>query len=275
MQSANQITTSRSAASRRRRAIPSKKTECTRLCTGQKLRRIPLATKTDGNGATPVPSKLRLPRTLPRPVLGEVDLTSSHNHLAHIPPEYVREKLLGSLPSMRTSLAAVKCTLNSTRLAKAAQILANDIVSAYPPTHMLAIHGTASSSSNTQAVSLFPVHDIVFAAHCATFPVLPSSQPTTTDSTISVPIVPMRLPSPETFSILQGYLYTQQPSFLRSALKTPLEAEGDFLRLAAHAHKIKGLWANACLLGVVDDRVFEVVEEAWTRVLDAMQTASS
>ncbi|KAJ7057171.1 hypothetical protein C8F01DRAFT_1028755 [Mycena amicta] len=260
---------------RRRRSCAPRKLECARLCSVQKLRRTPFATKmNETNGAIHTPSKLSLPRVLPRPVLGEVNLALSHSHLGDVPPEYVREKLLGLLPSMRTALSAVKCTVNASRLAKTAQILLNDAVSAHPPTHMLAVYTDALCSS-TRAVSLVPVHDIVFAAHCATFPVLPTATSTTDTTSISVPVVPIRLPSPETFSLLHAYLYTQQPSYLRTALKTPCDADGDLLRLAAHAHKVHGLWRNACILGVVDERFYEIVEEAWAQTLSAMQACSS
>ncbi|KAJ7057184.1 hypothetical protein C8F01DRAFT_1233606 [Mycena amicta] len=231
---------------RRRRSCAPRKLECARLCNTQKLRRTPFATKmNETNGAIHTPSKLSLPRVLPRPVLGEVNLALSHSHLADVPPEYVREKLLGLLPSMRTALSAVKCTVNASRLAKTAQILLNDAVSAHPPTHMLAVYTDAPCSS-TRAVSLVPIHDIVFAAHCATFPVLPTAT-STTDTTLD----------------------------LRTALKTPCDADGDLLRLAAHAHKVHGLWRNACILGVVDERFYEIVEEAWAQTLSAMQACSS
>ncbi|KAF7319320.1 hypothetical protein HMN09_00269600 [Mycena chlorophos] len=259
---------------RRRRSCAPRKLECASTCTAQKIRRAPLATKTDSNGATPGPSKLRLPLTLQRPVLGEVNLAPSHPHLANVPPQYVRDQLPELLPGMSAALASVNHVAQTSRLPKHIQLEENDTVSAYPPTHILAVYDDAPlpAGTSTRPVSLIAIHDLVFASHCSRFPVLRSF---TSPSPLSIPVVPIRVPSLETFSTLRGYLYSQQPSILRAALKTPCEADGDLLRLAAHARKIYGLWQNACLLGLVDARAFEVIEESWERVLDAMKACSS
>jgi hypothetical protein len=39
--------------------------------------------------------------------------------------------------------------------------------------------------------------------------------------------------------------------------------------------KIHGLWRNACSLGVVDEKLYELIEDAWETTLAAMQAASS
>nr|GAT55417.1 predicted protein [Mycena chlorophos] len=267
-------TAAQQISSRRRRSCAPRKLECARTCTAQKIRRAPLVTKTDANGARPGPSKLRLPLTLPRPVVEEVNLAPSHPHLANVPPQYVRDNL--PLSGMSASLAAlsVKHIVPTTHLPGTIHLEATEAVSAYPPTHILAVYDDALLRTGRRPVSLVPVHDIVFAAHCSRFPVLPTSASTSTSSPI--PVVPLRVPSLDTFSTLHAYLYTQDPSVLRTALKTPCEAEaeGDLLRLAAHAQKIHGLWRNACVLGLVDTdgRAFEVIEEAWGQVVGAMKS---
>ncbi|KAF7321115.1 hypothetical protein HMN09_00199300 [Mycena chlorophos] len=270
-------TAAQQISSRRRPSCAPRKLECARTCTAQKIRRAPLATKTDANGARPGPSKLRLPLTLPHPVREEVNLAPSHPHLANVPPQYVRDNLPFS--GMSASLAGlpVKPILHTTHLPETIHLEATDAVSAFPPTHILAVYDDAPSPAGTnvrRAVSLVPVHDIVFAAHCSRFPTLPTSASTSTPTTI--PVVPLRVPSLETFSTLHAYLYTQDASVLRAALTTPCkaEAEGDLLRLAAHAQKIHGLWRNSCVLGLVDTdgRAFAVIEEAWGQVVGAMKS---
>lgn len=66
-------------------------------------RRIPLATKCNANGnLAAAPTTLSLPRTLPRPVLAEVDmssLVSAYPNLAGTPAEYIRDHLPLSTPT--------------------------------------------------------------------------------------------------------------------------------------------------------------------------------
>ncbi|KAK7001060.1 hypothetical protein R3P38DRAFT_3284860 [Favolaschia claudopus] len=244
-------------------------------------RRIPLATKynADSNLATTPtsPTRISLPCTLPRPVLGEVDaslLVEAYPDLAGIPAEYLRDRLPLSAPSMCAALTAVQTTASSSVLPKELQILMNDTVAAACPTHMLAVYTDAPVAFGTKRhVSLFPIHDIVLRAHCANLPAFAPSHPSTSASHATVPVVPLRIPSPETFTLLHGYLYTQHsPSFL-AALAPPCAS--DLLQLTTHASKIHGLWRNACALGVVDAPLYDIIEDSWERTLAAMQSCSS
>ncbi|KAJ7120971.1 hypothetical protein C8R44DRAFT_705717 [Mycena epipterygia] len=242
-------------------------------------RRIPLATKYNANGnVAPAPTKLSLPRTLPRPVLAEVEMSSLVNaypNLAGIPVEYIRDRLPLSTPTMRAALKAVETSVPKGSLPKELEILMNDIVSAACPTHMFAVFGDAPLGfGQKRPVNLYPIHDLVFGAHCTTLPALPASQPTASTSTshAAIPVVPLRLPSPETFPLLHSHLYMQQPAALLAALAPPCEA--DLLRLAAHARKVYGLWRNACALGVVDTQLYDIVEASWERTLAAMHACS-
>ncbi|KAJ7481727.1 hypothetical protein FB451DRAFT_1085388 [Mycena latifolia] len=259
-------------------ALPSKLECAARAQVVAHKRRIPLATKYDintGNVAA-APTKLSLPRTLPRPVLGEVEMSSlldAYPHLAGIPAEYIRDRLPLSTPTMCAALQAVELSPPKSSLPKELQIIMNDAVSAACPTHMLAIYGESPVAfGKKRHVALYPFHDLVMGVHCANFPTLPASQPDATASHATLPVVPLRLPSPETFALLHSYLYTQQPATLLAALAP--SCESDLLQLAGHATKVHGLWRNACALGVVDARLYDVIEASWAHIVAAMQACS-
>ncbi|KAJ7792244.1 hypothetical protein B0H14DRAFT_2394725 [Mycena olivaceomarginata] len=245
-------------------------------------RRIPLATKYNVNtngAAAPATTRISLPRTLPRPVLGEVDLTSlahAYPNLTGVPAEYIRDLLPSSTSSMRAALQAVKTSgMCSSSLPKELEIIMNDTVAAACPTHMLAVYNDAPLGfGQKRHVSLFPMHDLVLRAHCARLPTLPRSQPSTSSPSATIPVVPFCLPSPESFPLLHAYLYTQQPAILRASLAYPCESASDLLQLATHASKIHGLWRNACTLGVVDSQLYDVIEASWEHTLSAMQACS-
>ena len=58
--------------------------------------RQPLSVRNATNAARREPAAVRLPRTLARPQVGEVDrkpIESAHPELAHIPTEYIRKGL--------------------------------------------------------------------------------------------------------------------------------------------------------------------------------------
>ncbi|KAJ7701842.1 hypothetical protein B0H17DRAFT_1327468 [Mycena rosella] len=241
-------------------------------------RRIPLATKYDVNtgNVAPAPTKLSLPRTLPRPVLGEVKMSpilDAYPNLAGVPAEYIRDCLPSSTSSMRAALQALSTSELTGGLPKELQIIMNDVVSAACPTHMFAIYGDAPLAfGQKRHVSLFPFHHLVMGVHCAILPTLPASQPIATASHNTIPVVPLRVPSPETFALLHSYMYTQQPAILLAALAPPCES--DILQLASHATKVHGLWRNACALGVVDSSLYDVLDASWAATIAAMQACS-
>jgi hypothetical protein len=171
------------------------------------------------------------------------------------------------------------------------EIVVNDIVATHCPTHMLAIYAN-NNASQKRKVTLFPTHQLVLAAHCNYLPPFPASHPDATNPTVQVPVVPLCLPSPETFSILQSYLYTKRvDALLAMLLPAPpstlsdtnvplpdmikrlthhLAASGNMPLLARHAMIINGVWRNACALGVHDDKLWNSIEVAWEAVVGAM-----
>ncbi|KAJ7291025.1 hypothetical protein C8J57DRAFT_1271160, partial [Mycena rebaudengoi] len=141
---------------------------------------------------------------------------------------------------MQAAVHAVETSIPKYAFPKELEIIMNDIVVAACPTHMFAVYSNTPLAINQKRrVSLFPIHDIVFDVHCANLPALPSSHSATVSAHKTIPVVPLCIPSPETFSLLHSYLYTRQPETLLSALDGPCET--DFFQLASRAMNIHGL----------------------------------
>jgi hypothetical protein len=168
------------------------------------------------------------------------------------------------------------------RLPRRLEVLVKDL-SADTPTHLFAVH-----SKPTTRVSLYPVHALVFAAHCANLPPIPhtnSAAPAEDGKKIVLPVVPLCLPNPPTFSMLLNYLYTKRGDHLLSVL-LPIPARGQkpqlkqlsrtaattftVQALLSYAAKVHGLWCNVTALGVFDERLSQVIEVAWEVLLDAL-----
>jgi hypothetical protein len=175
------------------------------------------------------------------------------------------------------------------------------------PTHMLAVYSRQcrTAPNPPRRVTLWPIHNIIMAVHCAHLPALPKSTATEPDSVgqMTLPVVPLCLPSPETFSRLSTYLYTKNASHLLTTLLptgplTPasilsldkyLDCDSPELQqfscklratytpyaLLTHAMTINGVWRNVCALGVFDDQLWEVLDLAWESILGALDWAEA
>jgi hypothetical protein len=203
---------------------------------------------------------------------------------------------------MMQVLSSVEATPVKNSLPKELTVMVNNF-SSDMPTHMLAVYSRQSSVSPnpTRRVMLFPTHNIVMALYCAHLPMLPKSTATEPDSVgqMTLPVIPLCVPSPETFSRLSSYLYTKDVSHLLSMLlptgmltPTSLLTLGDMLdadapevqqfsnklratytphALLTHAMTINGLWRNVCALGIFDARLWEVLDLAWDIVIGALE----
>ncbi|KAF8630017.1 hypothetical protein AX15_003149 [Amanita polypyramis BW_CC] len=226
----------------------------------------------------PTTSRVRLPRTLPRPALREIDMTiieEAFPDLKDLPPQYIRDKLAVVAPHMLAALRCVQTSLpNSTMPAEleAELIPETEEARANPPTHYLAVYGSSSSEGRTK-MTLFPSHQLVFSSHCANLPALPSPPPSTSETTRVLPVVPVRLPVPTAFPLLYAYLYTKSTDILRSALAP--EHESDVASLTRMAALIQGIWQNTCVLGVVDRTLYDTLDYAWGRVMTALESIRS
>ena len=149
------------------------------------------------------------------------------------------------------------------------------------PTHIFAI--CSSVASQKRRAVLYPVHGLVVAAHCANLPVLPQSQPQSGATNVSLPVVPLALPSPPMFPLLLAYLYKGRVQEVLSALfpfgvadaaprdhlKRTIEAcsVSGLLSLAMKTH---GLWSIVATLGIFDQPLWRTIEYAWATLLDAI-----
>ncbi|KAJ7130454.1 hypothetical protein C8R44DRAFT_872255 [Mycena epipterygia] len=88
-----------------------------------------------------------------------------------------------------------------------------------PPRTLRACRGPASYSTHALAIApagkdvggpyaIFPVHAVVLAAHCATLRRCSRPAPAHSHSSVSLPALPLALPSPQAFAILHGFMYT-------------------------------------------------------------------
>ncbi|KAI0795473.1 hypothetical protein C8Q75DRAFT_712202 [Abortiporus biennis] len=193
---------------------------------------------------TAVPPSLQLPRTLARPTFNEVSretIIAIAPELAEVPMEYVRKHLAGQANEMlgALSLLTIPSSLPRSRLASSldAPIRPTSSVpsSSAFPTHILAISSSRTSPSmpatptvasfaaqpNMSAsatIPLYPTHALVLAAYCTLLPPLPRSRPNNRSATINLPIVPLNVPSAETFPSLHAYLHTRRADSLLGAL---------------------------------------------------------
>ncbi|KAJ7825834.1 hypothetical protein B0H14DRAFT_3874269 [Mycena olivaceomarginata] len=125
----------------------------------------------------------------------------------------------------------------------------------------------------------------------------PASPPSSRSSSITLPVLPLALPSPQAFAILHAYMYTHridaalgallplppatrrrrwrprspQPSTRHALSAHLLAAAGTSLSaLMAHAGHVKELWQDMVALGVYDPALWAAVDLAWEVVLGAM-----
>jgi len=285
--------------------------------------------------ATPT-AKIIFPRRLARPDFKPVpqsSLVAIDPELEGVPTQYLHDKLQprgAKLLEILTSTSSAPVTGLPAEIEVLMKAMCDEVDM---PTHMLAVHSKATTRPNGSAVAqgkrpvtLFPIHDIVLAAYCANLPPLPPStrqivetrsRPSTTtedeamaddssdsDSslqkaqTIKLPIVPLCIPNPPTFPILQSYLYTKRVDQLLARLLpaippsesspaspvTPELAVADALdklkstfsshyssqALLQHTLTVHGLWSNICVLGITDERLWRTLDLAWDVLISSM-----
>ncbi|KAI0050342.1 hypothetical protein FA95DRAFT_1487496 [Auriscalpium vulgare] len=246
---------------------------------------------------------VRLPRHLAHPETKEISkevLAAVEPGIAEVPLEYIHGVLYEAGPSMLKVLGGVQASPAKDKLPKELSIIVNDL-SAEMPTHMVAVYSRLSNTTRRR-VTLYPIHNVMFATHCANLPALPPSHPTpptTPGSRITVPVVPLCLPSPPTFPHLSAYLYGKRADVLlasllpcappafdksgtdedrqRAAIKqfaSKLAATYTPHALLQHAMRVNGLWRNACVLGVFDDALWATIDLAWEVLLYALAIAT-
>lgn len=171
------------------------------------------------------------------------------------------------------------------------------------PTHVLAV-ASSKASANEHAL-MFPIHNIVLASQCSSLPRLPPSSPAA-HGTLTVPILPLALPSPAAFKIIHSYLYTHSlESVIKSLFPLPsgfvhglshhtvqstlasgtslhqlssylCSSSGSSLQaLTTHAAHVKELWQDLVALGLHDPELWDTIDLAWEIVLGALNLAAA
>ena len=160
-------------------------------------------------------------------------------------------------------------------------------ISAHAPTHILAIQ-----AKHIKRMFLYPVHAIIFATQCASLPPFPHSHPTTpaeAGGKLTLPVLPLLIPSPSTFPIINEYLYTKCVDRIYAVL-LPISVPGarrsthhfsetcaatfTVQALLSYADRVHGLWANVEALGVFDERLSQAMEMAWEVLLGALMIST-
>lgn len=92
------------------------------------------------------------------------------------------------------------------------------------PTHVLGV-----TDKTRKELQLFPMHDVLFASHCAYLPYLHAPEiPLEVEThgngamTLTVPVIHYELPDPKSFHLLYTYLYRHDVNQLLGALLPPL-----------------------------------------------------
>ena len=154
------------------------------------------------------------------------------------------------------------------------------------PTHILALQSTRSDQK-----FLYPSHALLLAAHCTGVPPVPILPPGST----SLPVVQLKVTSPNLFPVLQAFLLTKSHETLISGL-LPVstsslgsfsslppqqrtaklghmlyeKSRGSMQQLMTYSDQISAFWRLICALGVFDNDTWEVVDLTWDAVLGAM-----
>ncbi|KIL66105.1 hypothetical protein M378DRAFT_51503, partial [Amanita muscaria Koide BX008] len=252
---------------------------------------------------------VKLPRNLARPPFADIPrdaITAVAPELENVPTEYIRRGLRSKAKVMLSGNAALAASLPSslpkTHLHSTMTVPVRAPSDNEYPTHILAI---SSSSSSSDQVRLFPVHSLVLASQCARLPRLPPSQANASSSQVTLPVLPMSVPSPAAFAILHQFMYHHR---LDSVLKALFPLPANFLQslshqtiqatlssettlrqlsnylcssassnlqtLTAHAAHVKELWQDMAALGLYDPELWDTIDLAWEIVLGALNLAA-
>ncbi|KAH7912849.1 hypothetical protein BJ138DRAFT_1171679 [Hygrophoropsis aurantiaca] len=234
-------------------------------------------------------TSISLPRRLARPQFRDVSadtLKLAAPELANAHPDYIRDKLANFGPEMLRVLSGVEAQPVTNKLPRELSVIINDISSDLP-THLLAVYSRQHGPH--RRLTLFPTHNIMLAAHCTNLPALPTQKatsiPDVAGSSITLPIIPLCIPSPETFPHLSRFIYTKRVDELYSSLLPRSTStadpsnEGHSAALAAmctsqtlltHVMTVHGLWMNVCALGIFDEGLWHTMDVAWEVLLGAL-----
>lgn len=204
-------------------------------------------------------------------------------------------------------------------LPKSYNILISDYGLIACATHVFAVYTYAPADSRDpreriiedfncrRPVSLYPTHAVMWAAHCSRLPQMyprkihmklqrdPRPGPKPPNSALQLPLVPIPLPYPEGFLVMQKYFYTLNSfAFLREMIMCgdavpPGDRPGPIPRgptlqcyaealaeacstelLLRFARTVHGVYRNMLALGAVNDKMWDCIDFAWDALLTAM-----
>ncbi|KAF8918115.1 hypothetical protein CPB85DRAFT_113041 [Mucidula mucida] len=234
-----------------------------------------------------------LPRQLIRPEPLSDDVTIPE--MEDAPPQFVRDSFATCGPRLFRDLSMAQTHVDSTH----ARAIPTSIKVTVPGCEARPTHVLAAFAPKTSNVTLFPVHDVVLAAHCENYPRMVVTEPLPAEH---VPVQPFCLPHPPSYGPLSQYLYTHRQDVLFSTLCAPMPAPKFFpsqahvstseplslsmedMRVFARElsetytqHKllqsistIHGLYKNVVALGIHDDGLWEVLDVLWGVYLTAV-----
>ncbi|KZS96984.1 kinase-like protein [Sistotremastrum niveocremeum HHB9708] len=247
--------------------------------------------------------------TLPRPepvADSHAALHALEPELAQFPIAHVKDQLLSTSPELYANISRLRFNTPkigaSSALPTEIQVSINGQPTADLPSHIIAVHSDAESSSQSP-VTFHPVHPLIIASHCAAIPpfIKPklegfSSSEGSGSSTLSVPILRVALPDPSAFPSLLLWIYNRNPRTLLTTILnlqaplvdpahidsyTPTElaavladtfSTSALARIAQHVH---GVWADACRLGVWEPDLWATLELAGGAVQVAWNAVQS
>lgn len=184
-------------------------------------------------------------------------------------------------------------------------ILDSHVIAAVP-THFLAVYSSAPPTAGDpttrlsqnlkyrRAVLIYPVHAIVFAAHCSRLPSIPESIPELASiacrEMLTLPVIPLRVPRINQFPVVMQYLYSYDwrqlvvnliplhpiPDLRETDLLAD-DPQSPFMHIRTMRHatqlfhavplerfpiikdRIWGVYQNIVALGISDRRMWQVV----------------
>ncbi|TFK52754.1 hypothetical protein OE88DRAFT_1656321 [Heliocybe sulcata] len=250
------------------------------------------------------PSALvHLPRTLQKPSYKEVNkdvLASIEPGLRDVPVEYVKRGIAQQAQEMLAAISAVGASVPKSvpraSIPSAVPATISPSAAHVCPTHILAI-ASSSQAGASPSIALIPTHQIVLAAHCANIPSFPKPSPASDSGRVTIPIVPLTVPSASTFPLLHAYLYTKRlDALLTNLLPIPLQLlpsatpTPDELKRASHhlastamfsadhltryVSLVHSLWKNIVALGVFEKELWQALDLAWEVVVGAVHIAN-
>jgi hypothetical protein len=259
----------------------------------------------------PPQQSVQLPRTLSRPKPTDISrdaLLAASPDLADVPPEYIRRGLRQNRGPTLSGANAVSLppSLPRSQVTPSLKIALRPSSSeTHYPTHILAISPAKSSAS--EQVHIFAVHALTLAANCARLPPLPPSNPTpSVNGNLTLPVLPITLPSPAAFHVVHQYLYTHRldavmtslgfpsSSFMQSlthqTVLTALQSSdavhqlavllcqhtgANLGKLTALTVRVKDLWQDMVSLGLYEEELWDTLDLAWEILLGALNLAAA